>query len=463
VPAGVKKVMPVPVLRELAGCPPRRRDVPVGPDDRAQILYTSGTTGPGKGVVLTHRNVLSNARMCCRRFDVRSHDCVAAFLPYHHAFPLTTTVVVPLYAGARVAIGDFTSPRARRLLPQCRPTLLVGVPRVFESLLAGVKRAARDAGRGALLEVLRSVSRGVNRLTGVNVGRLLLAPLHRRVFGGLQLRFCVSGGARLRPETVRQYATLGIPLLQGWGMTELSPVAAAQDFCPWTFYLTRRYERRAGSVGRPLAGPRVRVVKSENPGIGDRRRGIGELVVQGPQVMEKYLDAPEATARRKTDYGLRSSDLALRDERGELRLVGRTQHVIVLPSGKKVFPQQDLHDELASCRCVDEFTIMAVETDDGHERIGMVIRPDVEVLCDAGVRTLGGAYRFVRRRILEALEDKPDYVKNLDICLTRFDGDEFAELDKNAAGEPCPAKNEFTMERSYGRMKESERPLQAKA
>ncbi|MEF8788016.1 MAG: AMP-binding protein [Planctomycetota bacterium] len=459
VPPCIETVVPVPHIDELAESPPAVRDAPVEPGDRAQILYTSGTTGPGKGVVLTHRNVVSNARMCCRRLHIYSTDRVPAFLPYHHAFPLTASVVLPLYAGARIAVGDFRSPAARRLLPRIRPTLLVGVPRVFESLLDAIRSSARREGRVGQLGRLKEISRGLNRWTGLNAGRLLLASLHRKLFGGLQLRFGVSGGARLRTEVFREYAAMGIPLLQGWGMTELSPVGAVQEFCPWTFYLTRRYERRAGSVGRPMPGTSVRLSEAFEGEAGARQRGVGEVVVNGPHVMEGYLDAPEETARRRTEHGLKSEDLAVRGERGDLYLVGRTQQVIVLPNGKKVFPDRDLHDEIASCPGVDEFTIMAVEQPGRGERIGLVIRPCLSACRDGGAETVGDVYRLIRGQIMDALADKPDYMRDLDFCLTPLADDEFAELSKNAAHEPCPSKNEFRPERCYRRMKDSETPL----
>ncbi|KPK64080.1 MAG: hypothetical protein AMK73_04785, partial [Planctomycetes bacterium SM23_32] len=213
-----------------AGGPPPSRPQP---SDLAQILYTSGTTGPKKGVELTHGNIIFDVETCCRRFGLHEDDCLPALLPYHHAYPLTATVVLPPWAGARMAVGDVTERRTRDLLRLCRPTVLVGVPRVFESLLDGLRRAASRAGRLDKLELGLRLAALVKGATGVNVGRRIFRRLHRELFGGTQLRFCVSGGARISPALLKDCFLLGIPVVQGWGMSELSPVAAAQPFSPF--------------------------------------------------------------------------------------------------------------------------------------------------------------------------------------------------------------------------------------
>jgi len=426
----------------------------IRPGAIAQILYTSGTTGPKKGVVLTHRNLIFNVRTCCEAMKVYEHDRLPALLPFHHAYPLTATIILPLLAGATLVVGDARSRQTRDLLPACRPTVLVGVPRLFESLLDSVRSTAWRSGREAKLQRAASLSARIKKWTGLNVGKLLFRSLHRQLFGGGQLRFCVSGGARLSPQLQREYMKLGILIMQGWGMTELSPVGTMQRFSRFRFYFTRYYERAAGSIGRPLDGTEV-LLEGEGDASdlpGGMPAECGEMIVSGPHVMEGYLRDPDETRKWKTARGLKTGDMAWRNRDGDLFIMGRTKHVIVLPNGKKVFPELDLHDGLKACPGIDEFLVKAIPDGEGGERIGIIVRPDMDFVHGSGISTWDKLYETLRRQILSALEGKPAYLKNFDFCLTEYDGEAFAELVKSMMKEPT-AKNRFVAERSYTRNK----------
>lgn len=431
----------------------------IAPSAVAQILYTSGTTGRKKGVVLTHANILFDVRACCERFGIRDGDCVPALLPLHHAYPLTTTVVLPLYAGARVPIGDIRSREAADLLREARPTLLIGVPRVFESLLSGVESAARRQGALERLERARRLCGALKHWSGLNAGRFLFRGLHKRLFGGTQLRFCVSGGARLAPGVVAEYLKLGIPILQGWGMTETSPVGAVQPYSARRFYFTRYYEKQAGSIGPPLRGTQIDLIDVPEQNIRVDRDGQGEMVVRGPHVMAEYYKDPEATARVKSDAGLRTGDIARRDAGGNYFIVGRAKHVVVLPGGKKVFPEEDLNEELEGCESIEEFTVRAIRDAGGVEKIGIIIKPNVETLQRRGVATFGELCRVVKDEITAALRDKPDYMKQFDFCLTELRDGEFCDLVKSSMKEPAPLKNEFRFDTAYSTLRDSSEPL----
>ncbi len=429
---------------------------PVRPSDLAQILYTSGTTGPRKGVELTHSNVVFDADRSCRRFGVARRDCLPALLPYHHAYPLTTTVVLPLYAGARMACGDVRDRRSRELMRLSRPTVLVGVPRVFEAMLDGIRRLADRQGRLAQFEQARRLSATIKRAAGLNVGRLLFRRVHVGLFGGLQLRFAVSGGARISPRVLREFFLLGIPVVQGWGMSELSPVGAVQQFSPWRFYLTRHYERKAGSIGRPLADTCITFTQSRVEELSFDLEHWGEMLVAGPHVMRGYHRDPERTARQMEDGAVRSGDIGRRDRDGDLYVIGRVKHVIVLPSGKKIFPEEELEEPLSACETIDEFAVRPVSEPegDGEERIGIIVRPDLEAVRDA--ETLGQLYGTIKRDIDRALAGGPGYLRQYDFCLTEWREGEFAELVKTGMGDPSPLRNPFAWERAYSRMKGSD-------
>jgi len=443
---------------------PRERDAPgaparIMPSDVAQILYTSGTTGRRKGVSLTHRNILFDVEMCCRRFRVHRGDSLPALLPFHHAYPLTTTVVLPLYAGARMTVGDFRSKNVRQLLSMSRPTVLVGVPRAFQGLLAAIEHGALRSGKLRRFQKAKALSAALKRWTGLNVGRLLFRGVHRRLFGGMQLRFCVSGGARLPARVIGEYLKLGIPMLQGWGMTEISPVGTAQEYSRFRFYFTRHYERKAGSVGTPLDGTEIALADCPAQDVIVARDGKGEMLIRGPHVMKEYHADPGETLRRKLAAGLRSGDIARVDAAGNFFIVGRAKHVIVLPSGKKVFPEEDLYEELLACPCIEEFAVRAIRDENGAEKIGIVIKPDREALAARGVATVGEMYEATKAELTAALQQKPAYVKRFDFCLTEWTGSEFRDLIKSAMKEPCPTKNVFRLAASYARRRGSNEPI----
>ncbi|MHC4789158.1 MAG: AMP-binding protein, partial [Planctomycetota bacterium] len=440
---------------DLARAGPKLPAPDLAPGDLAQILYTSGTTGPKKGVELTHGNVIFDVRATCERFGVRDDDCLPALLPYHHAYPLTTTVVLPAFAGARMAVGDVRDRSARELLRRCRPTVLVGVPRVFESILDSVRSAA--ARRGALERLERGMrlSALTKRLSGINAGRTIFRRLHRELFGGTQLRFCVSGGARISPRLLRDYFLLGIPVVQGWGMSELSPVAAAQPFSRARFRFTRHYERRAGSIGRPLEGTHISLAPSATEPPAFDRSGRGEMLVSGPHVMRGYHNDPARTAEQMTPAGIRTGDIARRDARGDLYIIGRAKHVIVLPNGKKIFPEDDLEEEISRCATIEEFAIRPVTAGGDAERIGIIVRPSVEELARRGVGTVGQLCAAIKADVDEALAAKPPYMRRYEFCLTAWQGDGYSELVKTAMGEPCPLKNPFTPDTSHSRLRGS--------
>ncbi|MFO7955595.1 MAG: AMP-binding protein [Candidatus Brocadiia bacterium] len=439
---------------ESGGEPPPQP--PVAPSDLAQILYTSGTTGPKKGVELTHRNVIFDVDRSCRRFGVTPDDRLPAMLPYHHAYPLTTTVVLPLYAGASLAVGDIRDRRSRILLRESRPTVVVGVPRVFESIMDSIRSTANRTGRLGRFEAACRLARLVKQWTNLNLGRVLFRGLHVRLFGGQQLRFCVSGGARVSPDLLRQFFVLGIPVVQGWGMSEISPVGAVQDFSTARFYFTRHYERKAGSIGRPLDDTDISFTQSSVEELSFDLEHWGEMVVSGPHVMRGYHKDPEGTERQMLDGGVRTGDIARRDHEGDLYIVGRVKHVIVLANGKKVFPEEDLEEPLSECETIEEFAVRPITDQSGSERIGIIVRPALEQVREA--ETMGELYRLIKRDIDEALARGPGYLRHYSFCLTKWTGSEFEELVKTGMGDPSPLRNEFVRERSHAAMRDSKEP-----
>ena len=229
----------------------------------------------------------------------------------------------------------------------------------------------------------------VKRLTGVNLGCLLFRKVHQALGG--RLRFLVSGGAALNPQTARDFMSLGLPLLQGWGMTEASPVIALQRFSAARFRFTRYYEGHIGSVGPAVPGVEVRLIDVPEKGIRVGASGEGEVIVRGANIFEGYWDAPEATAEAKVDGWLRTGDLGRIDKDGNIYLTGRSKYVIVLESGEKVHPDE-LEDKLRESPLLADICVLGRKIGE-KTQVTALVYPDVEAAQAAGAATDEAALR----------------------------------------------------------------------
>jgi long-chain acyl-CoA synthetase len=343
------------------------------PDDLAAIVYTSGTTGGAKGVMLSHRNFMSNGHSALAALDVSASDSVLLVLPLHHAMPFLATVVLPALVGAHFIIENDLR-RIRDRLQEQRPTIFFGVPALFELMYRNVLARAESEGRLKTLLKLQSVVRGVKRATGLNLGPLVFRRIHKALGG--RLRFLVSGGAALKPQTALDFFSLGLPLLQGWGMTEASPAIAVQRFSPGRFRFTRHYERLAGSVGQAIDGVEVQLVDVPEKDIRVAESGEGEVLARGENVFMGYWQAEDATAAARQDGWLRTGDLGRIDKDGNIFLTGRSKYIIVLDSGEKVHPDE-LEENLSESDLIEDVCIVGRQARD-KVQVTAVIYPSVE-------------------------------------------------------------------------------------
>jgi long-chain acyl-CoA synthetase len=344
-------------------------------EDLAAIIYTSGTTGGAKGVMLSHRNLTSNCRAVLETLEVTADDSVLLVLPLHHAMPFIATILLPLSVGAYFVIENDLR-RIRDRLQEHRPTIFFGVPALFEVVYRNVLTRAEAEGRLKLFLALQKLTKGVKKLTGVNIGHIVFRQVHHALGG--RLRFLVSGGAALSPRTALAFYSLGLPLLQGWGMSEASPAVALQRFDKRRFRFTRHYESHVGSVGPALPGIELRLVDVPDKGIL-ASSGEGEVHIRGENVFMGYWDAPEETAEAIQDGWLRTGDLARLDSEGNIYLTGRSKYVIVLDSGEKVIPDE-LEDAIAASDLIQDVCVVGRTSQDGRARIQVtaVIYPNPE-------------------------------------------------------------------------------------
>ena len=363
---------------------------PGDPDSLATIVYTSGTTGRPKGVMLSHRNILFNIQAALQLFDVFEHDLMLSFLPLSHAFERTVGYYLPIATGTAVAYSR-SIPQLAEDLVEVQPTIMISVPRIFERVygrimdkLAGESAARRFLFRAAVdigwARFLYRQGRGrwrpsflVHPLLDALVGRKVRARM------GGRLRFTVCGGAALSPEVARLFIGLGIPVVQGYGLTETAPVIAANPLD----------NNDPESVGIALPGIEVRV--------GDN----DELLTRSPSVMLGYWNNPEATRSvRDRDGWLHTGDKVSIKPSGHIRITGRIKDIIVLSNGEKV-PPADMENAIALDELVDQVLVIGegrpylsallVPNPEAFERVARELHLDPaneDTCCDENVRSL---------------------------------------------------------------------------
>jgi len=310
------------------------------PHHLATIVYTSGTTGRPKGVMLSHRNILSNAYASQQRVQVYPGDIALSFLPLSHTLERTVGYYLVMMCGGAVAYNRSIPELAADLLA-VRPTIMISVPRIFERVYNKIQDGLQIKSPIArrLFELATEI--GWQRFE-LQQGRgswqfnMLLWPLLQRLVAdkilgrmGGRLRFAVCGGAPLPPAVARLFIGLGLPLVQGYGLTETSPVIGANAIA----------DNDPETIGRPIEGIEVRIGEND------------ELLARGPNIMLGYWDNPEATRQIIDDEGwLHTGDKAAIDTRGHIRITGRIKEIIVLANGEKV-PPADMEMAIAmDCR-----------------------------------------------------------------------------------------------------------------
>ena len=280
-------------------------------DSIATMLYTSGTTGSPKGVMLTFNNLSSELEGLEKKNLLEPSDQILALLPFHHVLPLTATVLIILkYQASIVFVKKIASKEILEALDKNNVTALVGVPRVFKLFYDGIKQQIDSK------FITRTIYKLMTKIKSFKMRRKVFAKVHEK-FGG-KLTFIVSGGAKLDPEIGEFYETLGIYVQEGYGLTETSPVIAVNT----------REGRKIGTVGKKLDNIEAKIVDEE-------------LWVKGPIVMKGYYNKPEKTAEVITEDGwFKTGDLASIDDEGYITIRGRRNSMIVLSNGKNIDPEK---------------------------------------------------------------------------------------------------------------------------
>ena len=343
----------------------------VVPEDLAAIIYTSGTTGVAKGVPLTHGNFMFNVEALAKGGFVDTSDRAALPLPLHHAYPFMAGLMVPFACGSTVVLPKApTGPDVATALREAGATVMVGVPRLYEALVDGIRDRLATGFAGRLFGTLWRISAAVSRNRGPRIGKWLMWPVRRRF--APRLKMAVSGGARLDDDAAWRLEGLGFQVLTGYGLVETSSV---------TTY-NRYGEGRIGTEGKPVEGSGLRIADPD-------RDGIGEVQISGPHVFSGYFGDSAATESVfTTDGWFRSGDLGRLEPDGSLAITGRSKDVIVLSGGKNVGPEE-VETALSASPLIAEAGVF--ERDGG---LAALVVPDEDALRQAETQRLEDALRI---------------------------------------------------------------------
>ena len=328
-------------------------------DEMSVLLFTSGTTGIAKGVMLSHRNICEDLMSAPTILNVNTWDIFFSVLPVHHTYECTCGFLMPLYKGASIAYCEGLKYIVKNLA-EVQPTMILAVPLIFESLYNNIMKNVRKQGKEGLVRKVLALNK-VTKKVGLDLNKLLLKDI-LKVFGG-RMRVLISGGAAIDPAILQFFNDLGFISVQGYGLTECAPMAALNP--------DRHKYMRNSSVGHLLPGMEVKIEdKNED--------GIGEICVKGPNVMLGYYNMPEETAKVIKDGWFHTGDLGYVDDEEFIYITGRKKNVIITANGKNVFPEE-LEYYLGRSTMVSESMVWAQEDESGQDTVIVAtIKPDME-------------------------------------------------------------------------------------
>ena len=362
-------------------------DYKIDPDALVSIVFTSGTTGKGKGVMLTTRNIIEDMSNGIYLFSMPEKTLFA--LPAHHTFGSTVNLVGHYMQGLEIYISH--GPRyILKELELENPTHLVLVPLYIETFYKKVFAAIEKQGKLGLIRKMMKISNGLRKI-GIDLREKLFSAVLSKF--GSRMRLIVSGGAALNPDIIRDFDALGITILNGYGITECAPLISCNRNC----------YRKAGSVGRPIM---KELVKIDSP----NEAGEGEICVKGSNVMIGYFEDEAATAAAFDEDGyFHTGDLGYIDEEGWIYITGRLKNLIILSNGKNVYPEE-LETEISRIYGVGEVVVYAGESrsDASKELIVAEIYPDEEALK---MREIGDAYKYFHDEIAKINQTVAPYKK----------------------------------------------------
>ena len=333
-------------------------DAKIDPDVMGIMLFTSGTTAMSKAVMLSHKNIVSNLYDIASVIKLVPEDRMLSFLPLHHTFESTVGFLYPISCGCAIIFCDGIRHIGDNI-KEFDITAMISVPALFEGMYRKVKKGIEKKGKWGKVEKGIKISNFLRKF-GIDMRQKLFKEVHEAV--GTKLRLFVAGGAALDPEYEKGFIDLGFTIYQGYGLTESSPVIAAED---------DKYQR-LGSIGKAFPSLDVKIDNQNE-------EGIGELLAKGPTIMLGYYNNEEATKETIEDGWLHTGDLAKIDKDGYIFITGRKKFVIVLKNGKNIYPEE-LEALVNKIEGVKESFVYGKPEEDGDFKICAKIVYDKDIV-----------------------------------------------------------------------------------
>jgi long-chain acyl-CoA synthetase len=338
----------------------------VTPEHLLSILFTSGTMGNSKGVMLSHGNVAVNVVDAVKWVDLRTDDRFLSVLPMHHSYECTDGFLLGLYRGSLTSYAENLR-RIAENMAETRSTAMLGVPLLWHAIYKKIQAGMAEKGMWKV-NAAKKVASFSERVLRKDIRRRVFRKVHQK-FGG-SLRIVISGGAAVDPEVARGFRELGITFLQGYGLTESAPLVA----------VNRDFAFKDDAAGLPLPSVDVKIAED------------GEILARGPNIMKGYYHNPEATHETLEDGWLHTGDLGYFDSEGFLYIQGRKKAVIVTPGGKKIYPEE-VEAELLKSPYVLECLVWGDSGSNPAQEpeVRAIVVPNTEYFISEGLEQSGGA------------------------------------------------------------------------
>ncbi len=342
-------------------------------EDTAAILFTSGTTGKPKGVMLSHKNLVSDSFIAQRNMIITKDDVFYALLPVHHAYTMLAVLIETISVGAECVFGkSMAVSRLMKELKEGHITMLLGVPLLFNKLAAGIIKGIKEKGAFVygIMKFLMGLSYLIKKVFGVNPGKKMFKSVLKKA-NIYSLRIAICGGGPLAKSVFKFFNSMGINFVQGYGLTETSPILTLNPIEHF----------KIQSVGSYFVGHMEMKILNPN------KDGIGEIAVKGPMVMQGYYQMPEETAKMFTEDGFfKTGDLGWLDKENYLMLSGRVKNMIVTSGGKNVYPEE-IEDMFQLETEISQITVQGyiAEGSDVSEELEALVYPDDSLFARLGV------------------------------------------------------------------------------
>lgn len=315
------------------------------------LLFTSGTTSKSKAVMLSQRNIASNIYALQSVEDIRQTDTNIAFLPFHHIFG-STCLIMMLACGVKTTFPDGLR-YIKQNLNEYKVSVFVGVPILVEAIYKTIMKEIEKQGKTNLIKIAMKISNFLLKFK-IDIRRKIFKQVLTALGG--ELRFVITGGAPADPEILKGFNSLGVETLQGYGLSETSPVIAAENY----------NVKKNGSVGVPMLNDSIEIINKDE-------EGIGEIRVKGPNVMLGYYEMPELTEEVLKDGWFYTGDLGYIDKEGRIFITGRNKNLIVLKNGKKIFPEE-LETLINRLEIVEESMVFGMPNEENKDDVKLSVK-----------------------------------------------------------------------------------------